>query len=76
MYHTYPSFRKGMQHLTQKVLSFNRPNGRVPEELQDAINGCKTMDQLLHLLFTTDFVKDEAIIDAFDRRIDELEKSA
>jgi hypothetical protein len=35
---------------------------QVPPELQQAINDCTTMEQLLHLLFTTDFIKDEAII--------------
>lgn len=51
------------------------PKGQVPPELQQAINDCTTMEQLLTLLFTTDFIKDEAIIKAFDKRIDELEAS-
>ena len=51
------------------------PKGQVPPELQQAINDCTSMEQLLHLLFTTDFIKDEDIIKAFDRRIDELETS-
>ena len=49
------------------------PKGQVPPELLQAINDCTSMEQLLTLLFTTDFIKDEAIIQAFDRRIDELE---
>jgi len=49
------------------------PKGQVPPELQQAINDCTSMEQLLTLLFTTDFIKDEAIVNAFDRRIDELE---
>lgn len=51
------------------------PKGQVPPELQQAINDCITMEQLLTLLFTTDFIKDETIIGAFDKRIDELEQS-
>ena len=48
---------------------------KVPPELQRAINECATMPQLLELLFSTDYVKDEAMIAAFDKRIDELEGS-
>lgn len=47
----------------------------VPVELQQAINDCATMPQLLELLFSTDYVKDEAILDAFDRRMDQLDHS-
>ena len=51
------------------------PKGQVPPELQQAINECTTMEQLLTLLYTTDFIKDETTIKAFDRRNDELEAS-
>ena len=51
------------------------PKGEVPPELQQAINDCSTLEQLLELLFTTDFIKDEAILKAFDQRMEELEAS-
>ena len=48
----------------------------VPEELQQAIDCCKSLDALTELLFSTDFIKSESIIHAFDKRMDELEKEA
>lgn len=47
----------------------------VPRELQDAINSCNSEDELIKLLFSSGTL-DEAAINAFDKRFDELEKSA
>lgn len=66
--------KKSLLYLAKKRLS-GKGKGKVPTELQQAINDCQTMKDLLELLFSTDFVKDEAIIKAFDKRIDVIERS-
>jgi hypothetical protein len=59
----------------QRACRFLLPKkGEVPPELQANIDECASLSQLLDLLFSTDFILDEAIIDAFDRRIDQLER--
>jgi hypothetical protein len=47
---------------------------KVSPELQKALLECQTIPAVIDLLFSIDYVKDEAIIDAFDRRIDQLEQ--
>lgn len=51
-----------------------RKKDKVPPELQLALLECQTIPAVIDLLFSIDYVKDEAIIDAFDRRIDQLEQ--
>jgi vacuolar-type H+-ATPase subunit C/Vma6 len=46
----------------------------VPPELQQALKDCCTLQELIDLLFSTDYTMDEAMIAAFDQRIDELEQ--
>jgi hypothetical protein len=46
----------------------------VSPELQKALQECQTIPAVIDLLFSIDYVKNEAIIDAFDRRIDQLEQ--
>lgn len=68
-----PTSKEGLMQRAQRLL---RPRKKeVPVELQQAINDCATMPQLLELLFSTDYVKDEAILDAFDKRMDQLDGS-
>ena len=73
-----PAQRSG-RAITKKVIGLAMrlcpQKKKAPKELQQAINACTTMDQLLALLFSLDYPKDEAIIKAFDRRIDQLEKA-
>jgi hypothetical protein len=47
---------------------------KVPPELQQALQECQSIPAVIDLLFSIDYVKDEAIIDAFDRRLDQLEQ--
>jgi hypothetical protein len=67
-----PRRKHGFLTKAHRIIS---PKGQVPAELQQAINECSTLEQLMEFLFTTDFVKDEAILDAFDKRMEELEAS-
>ena len=60
-------------YLVRKRLSKKHREKYVPVELQQAINESNSMQDLLDLLFSTDWIKNEAMIKAFDRRIDELE---
>ena len=68
-----PSPKQGFLARARNRLFRNK--NAVPAELQQAINECATMPQLLELLFSIDYVKDEAMIATFDKRIDELEGS-
>jgi len=65
--------KKSILYLAMKCFTSKGKN-RVPIELQQAINDCLTMRDLVELLFSTDF-KDECIIRAFDKRIDQLERA-
>jgi hypothetical protein len=63
------------QHLLQKVLSCGGKKDDVPPEVKEAIQQCQTMEDLLDLLFATDFNKDEQVIALFERRMEEIEPS-
>jgi hypothetical protein len=53
----------------------SRKHKQVPEELKQAIDDCSSVQQLLNLLFSIDFIMNEATLDAFDKRFDELDPS-
>lgn len=55
--------------------SVSAPLGKVLPDLQQAINGCATMQDLIELLFATDYILDETMLAAFDDRIAELEEA-
>lgn len=61
--------------IIQTSLSVHRPMDIAPS-LQQAIDDCSSLEELYQLLLSLKTTKDEAIINAFDRRIDELEQSA
>jgi hypothetical protein len=71
MHSLKPTTQDSFFHRLRRMLLPKK--GQVPPELQQAINDCSTIQQLLALLFSTDFIIDEAILDAFDKRMDELD---
>ena len=62
-----------LQHLFAKVLSLGKNRQDIPTEIKQAILECQTLEELLDLLFATDFHKDEAVIKLFERRMWELD---
>jgi hypothetical protein len=68
----WPIHKQGLLHLALLKLSRRYRENHVPEELQFLINECRNIQELLDLLFSTDWSSNEAIITAFDRRLDEL----
>jgi hypothetical protein len=66
--------RQTLLHLVHKVHSlFRKKEGSVPQEVREALLQCQNMEQLLDLLFSTDFNKDEAFLKLFEKRIDEID---
>lgn len=63
-----PSWIKRVWHW----LHTHRHPSTVPAELQQAINACQTVEELKQLLFSIDFILDEACINAFDEKLDAL----
>jgi hypothetical protein len=72
MCYSKPSTNEGFLRRAYHYLL--RRKKKVPPELQTALKDCFTLQQLIDLLFSTDFILDEAMIGAFDQRIDELEQ--
>ena len=68
---TFPPWLQGISNLVQGFAT--KPS--IYPLLQSQINRCKTPEQLLGLLHATP-EKDEIIMDAFDRRFQELEQAA
>ena len=71
-------FRTYQQALWEAILCAvnRRKRFYVPPELLNAIEECKDIESLKDLLFSTDFIKNEGIIQAFDKRMDQLLRSA
>jgi hypothetical protein len=68
-------FKKGILELVLLWLSPKPKPPKVPPELQRAIDNCSSLDELTSLLFSMKGMN-ESILQAFDRRIDELERAA
>jgi hypothetical protein len=64
--------KESLLYLLRKRLLKHHHSRQVPPELKTAIAECISMDQLLELLFSTDFHSSEAIVHAFEHRIDQL----
>ena len=72
MCHSKPRPRKSLlQRVSNRLF---RRKGEVPTELQQALQDCSALQELIALLFSTDYTMDEAMLGAFDQRIDELEQ--
>jgi len=56
-----------------KALFLPKQQGALPEAVA-ALQQCQNIEQLLDLLFATDFHNDEAFLRLFERRIDELDR--
>jgi hypothetical protein len=62
-------------HLCPKVQSLFQQRETVPIEVKAALQECQDMHDLLDLLFSTDFYRDEAFQGLFEQRIQELDAS-
>jgi hypothetical protein len=67
--------KQTFQGLLQKVCSMGQEKAAVPAEVKIAIQKCNSMQELLDLLFATDFNKDEAVIALFEKRMEEIDPS-
>ena len=74
MCYSKPGTKEGFLQRAYKYLIRRKEN--IPPELQQAINDCASLQELIDLLFSTDYTMDEAMIAAFDQRIDELEQGS
>jgi hypothetical protein len=68
-------FKKGILEVVLQWLSAKQKPKEVPEELQKAIDRCRSIEELKSLLFSMKGMN-ETVLSAFDKRIDELERAA
>lgn len=68
-------FKKGILELVLLWLSPKSEPPKVPNELQRAIDNCCSVDELTTLLFSMKGMSESAL-EAFDKRIEELQKAA
>lgn len=65
--------RESLLHLAAKAVSLFKGNDPVSQEIKAALQQCSNMEELLDLLFSTDFPHDEAFLSLFEQRIQELD---
>jgi hypothetical protein len=66
--------KAALLHLLHKARALFTPKeDPVPQEVRDALQQCQNMEDLLNLLFASDFHKDEAFLRLFEKRIEELD---
>jgi len=68
-------FKKGILDLVLLWISPKPKIPKVPPELQRAIDNCSSLDELTSLLFSMKGMN-ESCLNAFDKRIEELERAA
>ncbi|RYZ91404.1 MAG: hypothetical protein EOP04_00510 [Proteobacteria bacterium] len=68
-------FKKGILEVVLQWISTKEKPQKVPEELQNAIDRCRSIEELKSLLFSMKGMG-ESVLRAFDKRIDELERAA
>jgi hypothetical protein len=65
--------RQSLRHMCQQVQTRFQKKDDVLHEARAALQECKDMYQLLDLLFSTDFHRDEAFLELFQQRIQEID---
>jgi hypothetical protein len=65
--------RQSLHQLLQWVFLRFQKQEEVPKEVKAALQECQNMEQLLDLLFATDFHRDEAFLALFEKRIQEID---
>jgi hypothetical protein len=73
--HQTKPFKKGILDVVLQWISTKEKPKEVPEELQKAIDRCRSIEELKSLLFSMKGMN-ETVLEAFDKRIDELENAA
>jgi hypothetical protein len=68
-------FKKGILDVVLQWISTKEKPKEVPEELQKAIDRCRSIEELKFLLFSMKGMN-ETVLAAFDKRIEELERAA
>ena len=65
--------RESLLHLAAKATCLFGVADSVSQETKAALQQCQNMQELMDLLFSTDFPHDEAFLSLFEQRIQELD---